>query len=70
METVLDGVRPFLTVAGGKIIVQALIGVDSLQPVVSLKMEGKALALQSVKMEIVQRIQRYFLRNLRVDWVE
>jgi Fe-S cluster biogenesis protein NfuA len=70
VETVLDGVRPFLAVAGGKISVTSIQGVGGLQPVVALKMEGSAAALQSVKVEIMQRVQRHFMMALRIDWVE
>ena len=69
IETVLDGVRPFLSVAGGKISVQSITGVGGLQPVVTLKMEGTAASLQSVKVEIMQRIQRHFMMGLKIDWV-
>lgn len=70
IETVLDGVRPFLSVAGGKISIASISSIDSVQAVISLKMEGKALALQSVKMEIMQRLQRHFVRSMRIDWVD
>lgn len=69
LETVLDGVRPFLKVAGGKISVESLSGVGSMQPGVKLKMEGTAASLQSVKSEIMQRIQRHFKIAVRVEWV-
>jgi lysyl-tRNA synthetase class 2 len=69
LETVLDGVRPFLSVAGGKLNVESITGVGSLQPVINLKMEGTAAALQSVKLEIMQRIQRHFVIPLRIEWV-
>jgi Fe-S cluster biogenesis protein NfuA len=69
VESILDSVRPFLAVAGGKISVSSLSGVGGLQPVVVLKMEGSAASLQSVKLEIMQRIQRHFMQNLKVDWV-
>ena len=69
VETVLDGVRPFLSVAGGKISIVSIMGVGGLQPTVTLKMEGTAAALQSVKIEIMQRIQRHFLQALRVEWI-
>mmetsp|Transcript_15968 Transcript_15968/g.14444 ORF Transcript_15968/g.14444 Transcript_15968/m.14444 type:complete len:237 (+) Transcript_15968:84-794(+) len=69
VETVLDGVRPFLSIAGGKISVASITGIGSLQPVVSLKMEGTAAALQSVKLEIMQRIQRHFMLSLKVEWL-
>jgi Fe-S cluster biogenesis protein NfuA len=68
IEKVLDGVRPFLSVAGGKISVESITGVGGLQPVVTLKMIGSAAALQSVKLEIMQRIQRHFMLSLRIEW--
>lgn len=69
VEGVLESVRPFLAVAGGKISVESITGVGGLQPCISLKMEGSATALQSVKLEIMQRIQRHFMQSLRVEWV-
>lgn len=68
VEQVLDGVRPFLSVAGGKINVVSITGVGGLQPCVSLKMEGTASALQSVKVEIMQRIQRHFMQAIKIEW--
>lgn len=68
VEKILDGVRPFLAIAGGKIVVVSLAGVGGLQPIITLKMEGTSAALQSVKLEIVQRIQKYFLTSLKIDW--
>ena len=68
IETVLDGVRPFLQVAGGNIVVKSISGVGGLQPVILLKMEGSAASLQSVKLEIMQRIQRHFMQHVRIDW--
>ena len=41
------------------------------QPHISLKMVGKSSSLQSVKMEIMQRLQRHFMiSGLRIDWVK
>ena len=68
VNEVLDGVRPFLSVAGGAIDVVSLVGVGGLQPTVTLKMTGSSASLQSVKIEIMQRIQRHFMINLTVDW--
>ena len=68
VETILDSVRPFLAVAGGKISVSSLSGVGGLQPSVTLKMEGSAASLQSVKLEIMQRIQRHFMQSLKIEW--
>jgi len=70
IELVLDGVRPFLNVAGGTIDVVSLSGQSSLQPAIVLKMSGQSASLQSVRVEIMQRIQRHFMVNLRVDWEE
>jgi lysyl-tRNA synthetase class 2 len=68
IEAVLDGVRPFLSVAGGRISLVSIAGKGGLQPVVTLRMEGSAAALQSVKVEIMQRVQRHFMMALRIDW--
>lgn len=64
-----DGVRPFLSVAGGSITCQSITGESSVQPQITLKMEGASASLQSVKLEIVQRLQRHFmLAGLKVEW--
>mmetsp|Transcript_85552 Transcript_85552/g.165763 ORF Transcript_85552/g.165763 Transcript_85552/m.165763 type:complete len:237 (-) Transcript_85552:287-997(-) len=69
VNTVLEGIRPFLAVAGGSINVAKLSGVGSVQPLILLKMEGASATLQSVKLEIMQRIQRHFmLSGLRIEW--
>ena len=69
VEKVLDGVRPFLSVAGGRISLLEITGVGGLQATVSLRMEGTAASLQSVKLEIMQRIQRHFVSGVKVEWV-
>ena len=69
VETILDSVRPFLAVAGGKITIESITGIGGLQPQLVLKMEGSAASLQSVKMEIMQRIQRHYMQSLKIDWV-
>ena len=69
VDTVLDGIRPFLSVAGGNIKVASLTGVTSIQPQLVLKMEGASSTIQSVKLEIMQRIQRHFMiSGLRIEW--
>lgn len=69
IEKILDGVRPFLSVAGGSIAIQSLTGVSSIQPVITLKMTGSSASLRSVRMEIMQRIQREFMMSaLRVEF--
>ena len=70
INVVLDGVRPFLQVAGGSIDIDRVEGVDGLQPTIWLKMEGASASLNSVKLEIAQRLQRHFMMaGLRVEWV-
>jgi lysyl-tRNA synthetase class 2 len=69
VDEVLDGVRPFLSVAGGSIDLVSVTGTASIQPTVILKLEGKSASLFSVKNEISQRIHRHFMASgLRVEW--
>lgn len=69
IDVVLDSVRPFLQVAGGTIDVASITGEGGLQPTITLKMEGSAASLNSVKLEIAQRLQRHFMMSgLRVEW--
>jgi lysyl-tRNA synthetase class 2 len=71
VNVVLDGIRPFLAVAGGSISVAKLAGVKSVQPQLTLKLEGASASIQSVKLEIMQRIQRHFMTSgLRIEWDE
>ena len=60
-----------LNINAGSIEV-VLVGDDwsSIQPSVGLRMQGTAAALQSVKMEIAERIQKHFKAPVRVDWVQ
>lgn len=70
INVVLDGVRPFLQVAGGSIDIDRIEGLDSLQPTIWLDMRGSSASLNSVKLEIAQRLQRHFMMaGLRVEWV-
>lgn len=71
IDIILDGVRPFLQVAGGTIVTERIEGVGGLQPAIWLKMQGTSATLNSVKLEIAQRLQRHFMMpGLRVEWVE
>ncbi|KAM3574307.1 hypothetical protein VYU27_003784 [Nannochloropsis oceanica] len=71
IDGVLEGVRPFLMVAGGSISVKEISGLGGLQPRVLLHMEGNNQSLFSVRMEITQRILRNFMvAGLRVDWTD
>lgn len=69
VEVILDGVRPFLQVAGGSINVENITGEGSVQPCITLKMEGSSASLNSVKLEIAQRLQRHFMvAGLKIEW--
>ena len=71
VEEVLDSVRPFLAVAKGTIEVHELVGVGGLQPRLQLKMTGNASTLQSIRREIMDRINRQFMTpGLRIEWYE
>lgn len=70
VNVVLDGVRPFLQVAGGTIDIDRIEGVDGLQPSIWLNMQGSSASLNSVKLEIAQRLQRHFMMSgLQIQWV-
>eukprot|EP00339_Tiarina_fusa_P015552 CAMPEP_0116997528 /NCGR_PEP_ID=MMETSP0472-20121206/937_1 /TAXON_ID=693140 ORGANISM="Tiarina fusus, Strain LIS" /NCGR_SAMPLE_ID=MMETSP0472 /ASSEMBLY_ACC=CAM_ASM_000603 /LENGTH=217 /DNA_ID=CAMNT_0004696445 /DNA_START=79 /DNA_END=732 /DNA_ORIENTATION=- len=70
INVVLDGVRPFLDVAGGSIEIDRLENVGGLQPTIWLNMQGSSASLNSVKLEIAQRLQRHFMMaGLHVEWV-
>jgi len=70
VDVVLAGVRPFLTVAGGSIEIDRIEGEGGLQPTIWLDMQGSSASLNSVKLEIAQRLQRHFMiAGLRVEWV-
>ena len=71
VDIVLDGVRPFLQVVGGNIDVDRLEGVDGLKPTIWLHMQGNSASLNSVKLEIAQRLQRHFMMSgLQIQWKE
>jgi Fe-S cluster biogenesis protein NfuA len=71
VNVVLDGVRPFLQVVGGTIDVDRIEGVDSIQPTIWLHMQGNSASLNSVKLEIAQRLQRHFMMSgLQIQWKE
>jgi Fe-S cluster biogenesis protein NfuA len=71
IDIVLDGVRPFLQVVGGTIDLDRIEGVDSIQPTIWLHMQGSSSSLNSVKLEIAQRLQRHFMMSgLQVQWKE
>ena len=71
IEIVLDGVRPFLQIVGGSIDLDRIEGLDSIQPSIILQMSGSSASLNSVKLEIAQRLQRHFMMSgLQIHWKE
>lgn len=71
VNVILDGVRPFLQVAGGSIECTNILGVGGFSPEIKLKMTGKASKLRSVQKEIIQRLQKHFMiPNLRIEFDE
>lgn len=71
INIVLDGVRPFLQVAGGNIDIDRIEGESGLQPTIWLEMTGSSASLNSVKLEIAQRLQRHFMMaGLQIQWKE
>jgi len=71
INVVLDGVRPFLQVAGGSIDIDRIEGEGGLQPSIWLEMKGSSASLNSVKLEIAQRLQRHFMMaGLQIQWKE
>lgn len=69
INIVLDGVRPFLQVAGGNIDIDRIEGEGGLQPTIWLEMTGSSASLNSVKLEIAQRLQRHFMMSgLQIQW--
>jgi Fe-S cluster biogenesis protein NfuA len=70
IEVVLDGVRPFLQIVGGNIGLDRIEGLDSIQPSIYLQMTGSSASLNSVKLEIAQRLQRHFMMSgLQIQWI-
>lgn len=68
IELTLDEVRPFLNVAGGTIELLDL-NIDSAVPTAKLKMTGSGAAINSVKIEITQRLKRKWVKLANVMFV-
>ncbi len=69
VDSVLETIRPFLDIAGGKISVVEITGLDII-PQIKLKMIGSAANIRSIKVEIVQRINRHFNKSTNVEWID
>jgi len=67
VESVLEEVRPFLSMAGGSIALTSL-NPTGIAPTATLKMEGSGAALTSVKVEIQQRLKRKIPALVNIMW--
>jgi lysyl-tRNA synthetase class 2 len=67
VEEVLDGVRPFLKMAGGTLQLVEL-QTESAQPTATLKIEGSGSTLNSVRGEIASRLRRNFPTLGNILW--
>lgn len=67
IEKTLDEVRPFLNVAGGTIDLIDLI-TETAAPTARLKMTGSGAAINSVKVEIVHRLKRNWVKLANVTF--
>eukprot|EP00871_Galdieria_phlegrea_P002544 jgi/Galph1/3290/GphlegSOOS_G1968.1 len=70
IEDILDEVRPFLKIAGGKVELVAIDGLDGPAPSVSLKLSGGGAAIDSVRLEIIQRLKRNFPKLVSVHYIK
>jgi len=67
VEAVLEEVRPFLAMAGGSIELVSLT-TSGIAPTATLKMAGEGAALNSVKVEIQQRLKRKLPALVNIMW--
>lgn len=67
IEQTLDEVRPFLNVAGGTIELLSL-HTETAAPTAHLRMTGSGAAINSVKVEIVHRLKRNWVKLVNVTF--
>lgn len=71
VEKVLDGVRPYLKIAGGTIAlldIKTPPGLQKYRGTLVLKLGGASSTLQTVKLEIASRLNKHFKLPLNVEW--
>jgi Fe-S cluster biogenesis protein NfuA len=71
VESFLDTyIRPYLSVAGAGVEVVTISGgLGSMYPTVELKLASLEMMVDSVKDEIVQKLQSQFHSSVKVKWV-
>ena len=67
VEEVLEEIRPFLKMAGGDVELVELQA-DGPQPTAKLSISGNSGTIQSVRVEIAQRLKRNFPTLANVEW--
>ena len=67
VEEVLEQIRPFLAMAGGEVELISLEP-NGLQPTACLKISGSGATINSVRVEIAQRLKRNFPTLANVTW--
>jgi Fe-S cluster biogenesis protein NfuA len=67
VEEVLEEIRPFLKMAGGDVELVELTA-DGVQPTAKLSITGNSATIQSVRVEIAQRLKRTFPTLANVEW--
>jgi len=67
IEGVLEEIRPFLKMAGGDVELVSL-SAEGVQPTAMLKITGSGGTINSVRVEIAQRLKRNFPTLANVSW--
>jgi Fe-S cluster biogenesis protein NfuA len=71
VEKFLDTfIRPYLEMAEANVEVKDIAGgLGSMYPTIELKLSGLSILVDSVKEEIVQKLQSHFHSSVKVKWV-
>lgn len=69
LDKLLNGIRPLLAVAGGKLVVKSF-SEGVLQPSVTLSLKNMAIVPISIQQEITSRICDHFKLSVIVNWVD
>ncbi|KAL3902572.1 MAG: hypothetical protein SGPRY_012010 [Prymnesium sp.] len=67
IDEVLEEIRPFLKMAGGTVELISL-NADGAQPTAHLAISGSGATINSVRVEIAQRLKRHFPSLANVTW--
>ena len=70
VETVLNGIKKFISFLGGDITVLSIEGLEGLLPRIRLRLDGNLQEFQSLRLEIYERLMKHFKQKLDVEYVE